>query len=134
MGFIEADEMRKLAPNDPSAGELSYVTRIAPVSLTPTPLRPSSRHLEADEMRKLDTAGEDEVKRQVKQSFANLFGPRVDAPNDPSAGELSYVTRIAPVSLTPTPLRPSSRHQALESRQMKTPSQPDMSSAPCPRP
>ncbi|CAG8031870.1 unnamed protein product [Penicillium nalgiovense] len=38
--------------------------------------------IEADEMRKLDTASEDEVKRQVKQSFANLFGPRVDNSTD----------------------------------------------------
>jgi monoamine oxidase len=38
--------------------------------------------IEADEMRKLDTASEDEVKRQVKQSFANLFGPRVDDATD----------------------------------------------------
>ncbi|KAJ5490385.1 Flavin amine oxidase [Penicillium expansum] len=38
--------------------------------------------IEADEMRKLDTASEDEVKRQVMQSFANLFGPRVENATD----------------------------------------------------
>lgn len=38
--------------------------------------------IEADEMRKLDTASEDEVKRQVKQSFTNLFGPRVETATD----------------------------------------------------
>ena len=38
--------------------------------------------IEADEMRKLDTASEEEVKRQVKQSFANLFGPRVENATD----------------------------------------------------
>ncbi|KAJ5159015.1 Flavin amine oxidase [Penicillium coprophilum] len=38
--------------------------------------------IEADEMRKLDSASEDEVKRQVKQSFANLFGDRVNTATD----------------------------------------------------
>ncbi|KUM61926.1 hypothetical protein ACN42_g5176 [Penicillium freii] len=38
--------------------------------------------IEADEMRKLDTASEDEVKRQVKESFANLFGPRMENATD----------------------------------------------------
>ncbi|KAJ5185772.1 Flavin amine oxidase [Penicillium cf. griseofulvum] len=38
--------------------------------------------IEADEMRKLDTASEDEVKRQVQQSFANLFGSRVETATD----------------------------------------------------
>ncbi|KAJ5794312.1 hypothetical protein N7457_000911 [Penicillium paradoxum] len=38
--------------------------------------------IEADEMRKLDTASEEEVKRQVKQSFTNLFGPRVETATD----------------------------------------------------
>jgi monoamine oxidase len=38
--------------------------------------------IEADEMRKLDSASEDEVKRQVKQSFANLFGSRVETATD----------------------------------------------------
>lgn len=38
--------------------------------------------IEADEMRKLDTASEDEIKRQVKESLANLFGPHVENATD----------------------------------------------------
>ncbi|EKV15393.1 hypothetical protein PDIG_13400 [Penicillium digitatum PHI26] len=38
--------------------------------------------IEADEMRKLDAVSEDEVKRQVKQSFANFFGPRMENATD----------------------------------------------------
>ncbi|KAJ5482316.1 hypothetical protein N7475_001128 [Penicillium sp. IBT 31633x] len=38
--------------------------------------------IEADEMRKLDNASEEEVKRQVKQSFTNLFGPHVETATD----------------------------------------------------
>lgn len=38
--------------------------------------------IEADAMRELDVASEDEVKRQVKESFANLFGPRVENATD----------------------------------------------------
>ncbi|KAJ5827521.1 Flavin amine oxidase [Penicillium robsamsonii] len=38
--------------------------------------------IEADEMRKLDSASEDEVKNQVKRSFANLFGDRVNTATD----------------------------------------------------
>ncbi|KAJ5951253.1 uncharacterized protein N7479_009666 [Penicillium vulpinum] len=38
--------------------------------------------IEADEMRKLDAVSEDEAKRQVKQGFSNLFGPRVETATD----------------------------------------------------
>ncbi|KAJ5383209.1 Flavin amine oxidase [Penicillium concentricum] len=38
--------------------------------------------IEADEMRKLDSASEYEVKNQAKKSFANLFGDRVDTATD----------------------------------------------------
>ncbi|CAG8380819.1 unnamed protein product [Penicillium salamii] len=34
--------------------------------------------IEADEMRKLDSASDDEIKLQAKQSFINLFGSQVD--------------------------------------------------------
>ncbi|CAG8221900.1 unnamed protein product [Penicillium salamii] len=34
--------------------------------------------IEADEMRKLDSASDDEIKLQAKQSFVNLFGSQVD--------------------------------------------------------
>ncbi|CAG8073857.1 unnamed protein product [Penicillium olsonii] len=34
--------------------------------------------IEADEMRKLDNASDDEIQLQAKQSFVNLFGPRVN--------------------------------------------------------
>ncbi|CAI7583987.1 unnamed protein product [Penicillium glandicola] len=38
--------------------------------------------IEADEMRKLDDASEDEVKNHVKRSFADLYGPHVETATD----------------------------------------------------
>ena len=38
--------------------------------------------IEADEMRRLDGASDDEIKLEAKQSFINLFGPRVETATD----------------------------------------------------
>ena len=38
--------------------------------------------IEADEMRRLDTASEDETKRQVKRSFVSLYGPQIATATD----------------------------------------------------
>ncbi|CAI7594717.1 unnamed protein product [Penicillium bialowiezense] len=38
--------------------------------------------IEADEMRKLDSASNEEIKVQARQSFVNLFGPQVETASD----------------------------------------------------